>query len=68
MFRPGITATALAPVALPVRLLTRLTPALIAAAVVAVDLEEAIRWEVAALLEGRTVGELGLLLVLQNEV
>jgi hypothetical protein len=48
-------------VALPVRLLTRVTPASIARASEA-DLERAIAWELAALSEGRTVGELGLLL------
>jgi len=63
-FRPGAVAAPAARAALPVRLLPRLTPAVIAAAAASADLEEAIRWETAALLEGRTIGELGLLLAL----
>lgn len=61
-FRPDATATPEGRAALPVRLLPRFNLSVIAAAASAVDLETAIRWEVAALLEARTVGELGLLL------
>jgi hypothetical protein len=64
-FRPGAVATPAARAALPVRLLSRLTPGVIAAASASVDLEQAIRWETAALLEGRTMGELGLLLAVR---
>jgi hypothetical protein len=48
-------------VALPVRLLPRMTRDLLARAVDG-DLERAIQWEVAALTAGRTIGEFGLLL------
>ena len=53
--------------AVPVRLLPRITPADIAAAARG-DLEHAIAWEVAALLEGRTIAELGLLLAVDAEL
>lgn len=65
-FRPGADATSVDRVALPVRLLPRFSSSVIEAAASAVDLEEAIRWEVAALLEGRTIAELALLLALQS--
>lgn len=52
------TVKALTRVVLPVRLLPRITTADIAAAAEG-DLEDAIAWEIAALLEGRTMAELG---------
>ncbi len=51
-------------VAVPVRLLTRMTQATITSAVEG-DLDRAIRWEAAAVTAGRTIGELGLLLSLR---
>jgi hypothetical protein len=55
-------ATTTAPRAsVPVRLLPRITPTVLAAAASG-DLGHAIAWEVAALLGGRTIAELGLLL------
>lgn len=50
-------------VALPVRLIPRATGTVTAAAA-AGDIEHAIAWEIAALLSGRTIGELGLLVAL----
>jgi hypothetical protein len=52
-------------VALPVRLLPRTTHDTLARAVDG-DLDRAIRWEVAALTAGRTIGEFGLLLALER--
>jgi hypothetical protein len=49
----------------PVRLLTRMTPETLTRAADA-DLERAIRWEVAALTMGRTIGEFGMLLALRD--
>ena len=63
-FRPEAVAIPAARAAMPVRLLPRITSTVIEAAAASADLEEAIRWETAALLEGRTIGELGLLLAL----
>lgn len=64
--RPDAPPTPTARAALPVRLLPRVSPAVIAGAAATVDLEEAIRWELAALHQGRTIGELGLLLALPS--
>jgi hypothetical protein len=64
--RPGAVAAPATRAALPVRLLPRITPTVIAAAAALADLEEAIRWETAALVEGRTIGELGLVLALRT--
>lgn len=60
-FRRSRMATAAAPQAsIPVRLLPRITRADVEAAAEC-DVEQAIAWEIAALLEGRTIVELGLL-------
>jgi hypothetical protein len=64
-FRPGADPASADRVALPVRLLPHVTPSAIETAS-GVDLEDAIRWEVVALLEGRTIGEHGLLLALRG--
>jgi hypothetical protein len=60
-FRRAQATTPAPRASVPVRLLPRITPTVIAAAATG-DLEHAIAWEVAALLEGRTIAELGLLL------
>lgn len=59
--RRARAATPIQRAAVPIRLLPRVTPAAVASAARG-DLEHAIAWEVAALLEGRTIAELGLLL------
>jgi hypothetical protein len=65
--RPLRTSAATKNAAVPVRVLTRTTRDTLVGAVDG-DLERAIRWEVAALMAGRTIGELGLLLALRSNV
>lgn len=62
--RPGLAIPA-PRAAVPVRLFPRLSREVIEASV-ELDLEQAIAWEIAAMLDGRTVGELGLLLAAQQ--
>jgi hypothetical protein len=61
-FRRAQATTPAPRASVPVRLLPRITRTVVAAAAATGDLEHAIAWEVAALLEGRTIAELGLLL------
>jgi hypothetical protein len=63
-FRRPVKASATPKVAVPVRLLTRMTRDTLVRAAEG-DLERAIRWEVAAVTAGRTVAELGLVLALR---
>jgi len=66
-FRRAQAATPAPRASVPVRLLPRITPTVVAAAATG-DLEHAIAWEVAALLGGRTIAELGLLLAVDADV
>jgi hypothetical protein len=58
-FRRARAAVSAPRAVVPVRLISRITPTVVATAA-AGDVEEAIAWEIAALIDGRTIGELGL--------
>lgn len=64
--RPAQLAAPKPRAAVPVRLLPRTSSAVIKDAAATADLEQAIAWEAAALVEGRTIAELGLLLALRE--